>query len=64
MEEEIEVKKMELKGREEQLQAEKVLLTPELISRQTELDIFRKETDYNVNFLAQMVNTSTKKTNY
>lgn len=41
---EIEVKKMELKGREEQLQAEKVLLTPELIEdRQTELDIFRKE---------------------
>ena len=41
---EIEVKKMELKGREEQLQAEKVLLTPELIDdRQTELDIFRKE---------------------
>ena len=41
---EIEVKKMELKGREEQLQAEKVLLTPELIEdRQTELNIFRKE---------------------
>ena len=41
---EIEVKKMELKGREEQLEAEKVLLTPELIEdRQTELDIFRKE---------------------
>ena len=41
---EIEVKKMEFKGREEQLQAEKVLLTPELIEdRQTELDIFRKE---------------------
>ena len=40
----IEVKKMELQGREEQLQAEKVLLTPELIEdRQKELDIFRKE---------------------
>ena len=40
----IEIKKMELKGREEQLQAEKVLLTQELIEdRQKELDIFRKE---------------------
>ena len=60
---EIEVKKMELKGREEQLQAEKVLLTPELIEdRQTELDIFRKEVvDLQRKFLAQMVNTSTKK---
>ena len=40
----IEVNKMELNGREEQLQAEKVLLTQELIEdRQLELDIFRKE---------------------
>ena len=40
----IEIKKMELQGREEQLQAEKVLLTQELIEdRQKELDIFRKE---------------------
>ena len=35
---------MELKGREEQLQAEKVLLTQELIEdRQMELRIFREE---------------------
>ena len=40
----LEVKKMELKGREEQLQAEKVLLTQELIEdRQMELRIFREE---------------------
>ena len=42
--EDIAVKKMELKGREEQLQAEKVLLTPELIEdRQNELSLFRSE---------------------
>lgn len=40
----IELKKMELKGREEQLQAEKVLLTPELIEdRKSELQLFRSE---------------------
>ena len=40
----IELKKMELKGREEQLQAEKVLLTQELIEdRKEELTIFRSE---------------------
>lgn len=40
----LEVKKMELKGREEQLQAEKVLLTQELIEdRRMELRIFREE---------------------
>ena len=42
--EDIAIKKMELKGREEQLQAEKVLLTPELIEdRQNELSLFRSE---------------------
>ena len=42
--EDIAVKKMELKGREEQLQAEKVLLTPELIEdRQNELSLCRSE---------------------
>ena len=42
--EDIAVKKMELKGREEQLQAEKVLLTSELIEdRQNELSLFRSE---------------------
>jgi len=42
--EDIAIKKMELKGREEQLQAEKVLLTPELIEdRQNELSLFRGE---------------------
>lgn len=41
---EIELKKMELKGREEQLQAEKVLLTQELIEdRKSELQLFRSE---------------------
>ena len=40
----IELKKMELKGREEQLQAEKVLLTQELIEdRKLELQLFRSE---------------------
>lgn len=40
----IELKKMELKGREEQLQAEKVLLTQELIEdRKSELQLFRSE---------------------
>ena len=40
----IELKKMELKGREEQLQAEKVLLTQELIEdRRIELQLFRSE---------------------
>ena len=40
----IELKKMELKGREEQLQAEKVLLTHELIEdRKSELELFRSE---------------------
>ena len=40
----IELKKMELKGREEQLQAEKVLLTQELIEdRKSELQQFRSE---------------------
>ncbi|MGB1448645.1 MAG: OmpH family outer membrane protein [Flavobacteriaceae bacterium] len=40
----IELKKMELKGREEQLQAEKVLLTQELIEdRKQELALFRSE---------------------
>jgi len=40
----IELKKMELKGREEQLQAEKVLLTQELIEdRKSELELFRSE---------------------
>ena len=40
----IEIKKMELKGREEQLQAEKVLLTQELIEdRKLELQLFRSE---------------------
>jgi len=40
----IELKKMELKGREEQLQAEKVLLTQELIEdRRLELQLFRSE---------------------
>lgn len=40
----IELKKMELEGREEQLQAEKVLLTQELIEdRKLELQIFRSE---------------------
>ena len=40
----IELKKMELKGREEQLQAEKVLLTQELIEdRKQELQLFRSE---------------------
>ena len=40
----IELKKMELKGREEQLQAEKVLLTQELIEdRRIELHLFRSE---------------------
>lgn len=40
----IELKKMELKGREEQLQTEKVLLTPELIEdRKSELQLFRSE---------------------
>jgi Skp family chaperone for outer membrane proteins len=40
----IELKKMELKGREEQLQAEKALLTQELIEdRKEELTIFRSE---------------------
>ena len=40
----IELKKMQLKGREEQLQAEKVLLTQELIEdRKEELDLFRSE---------------------
>ena len=35
---------MELKGREEQLQAEKVLLTQELIEdRKSELQLFRSE---------------------
>lgn len=42
--EDIAIKKMELKGKEEQLQAEKVLLTPELIEdRQNELSLFRSE---------------------
>lgn len=42
--EDIAEKKMELKGREQQLQAEKVLLTPELIEdRQNELSLFRSE---------------------
>ena len=40
----IELKKMELKGSEEQLQAEKVLLTQELIEdRKLELQLFRSE---------------------
>ena len=40
----IELKKMELKGREEQLQAEKVLLTQELIEdRKSEIQLFRSE---------------------
>lgn len=40
----IELKKMELKGREEQLKAEKVLLTQELIEdRKLELQLFRSE---------------------
>jgi Skp family chaperone for outer membrane proteins len=40
----IELKKMELEGREEQLQAEKVLLTQELIEdRKLELQLFRSE---------------------
>ena len=40
----IDLKKMELKGREEQLQAEKVLLTQELIEdRKSELQLFRSE---------------------
>ena len=40
----IELKKMELKGREEQLKAEKVLLTQELIEdRKSELQLFRSE---------------------
>ena len=60
---EIEVKKMELKGREEQLQAEKVLLTLNLLKTDKQNLTFseRKLWIYNVNFLAQMVNTSTKK---
>ncbi|MGB2476112.1 MAG: OmpH family outer membrane protein, partial [Flavobacteriaceae bacterium] len=41
---EIEVKKMALQGRQDQLQAEKVLLTPELIEdRESELTFFREE---------------------
>ena len=41
---EIELKKMELKSLEDQLQAEKVLLTPELIEdRESDLSIFRNE---------------------
>jgi len=41
---EIELKKMELKGREEQLQAEKVLLTQELIEEpKSEIQLFRSE---------------------
>ena len=40
----IELKKMELKGREEQLQAEKILLTQELIEdRKSEIQLFRSE---------------------
>ena len=40
----IELKKMELEGRQEQLQAEKVLLTQELIEdRKLELQLFRSE---------------------
>ena len=40
----IELKKMELKGREEQLQTEKVLLTQELIEdRKQEIELFRAE---------------------
>ncbi len=40
----IELKKMELKGREEQLQTEKVLLTQELIEdRKQEIELFRTE---------------------
>ena len=41
---EIELKKMELKNLEDQLQAEKILLTPELVEdRESELSIFRNE---------------------